>query len=307
MNVNAAIENAIERMLYHIIKLLLEWGVTEATFSRIARRTFVKVAAQQQQDEIDATESDLDEKVTSLFGSGRVTASSINSKTGIPRKEIKHLLEERTIDVGNDEWYRNQCTRVLGAWWTTVETIDAKGKPLDLYVFERDRKSTKKISFEELVALSGSDVHLANLIRELVAAGCVELIGSEDKPRVRALKKRYERQSATVESVSEAGDKFFSMGSAVTAKLKGSDPAVTEQYVVSMNVDVEEVPKVLRSLREGVESQANTSQQLLSRNEAKKGKDGTRIGAGFYVFRGDEMADSIYFEKIEEESKKSNG
>ncbi len=46
MSIQSRVEAAIQRMLYPVVKLLMEYGVSESDFSRLTRIMYVKVAAE---------------------------------------------------------------------------------------------------------------------------------------------------------------------------------------------------------------------------------------------------------------------
>jgi hypothetical protein len=352
MNERSTLEAAVERILYPVIKLLIDCGVTQNHFASIARRTFVKVASQKLEKEVDeqrdsAVEAmslrlkdagkseeeivslveeidrlgglkatlkkglkntlspeEIDAAYEELPAIGRVTSTRIAMLTGVPRKDIPELLKETIDDVADDQWYRHRCGKVLADWWRTAEFTDNKGHPVTLLETEAAAKlAGESVSFESLVRRGGKDLSHHALLDELVATECAR---REEDGRIVVLKRRYEREGLSPESLTEAADRLYSLAETLNAKVRGGNTEVLEGAVFTLQADERKMAVLLNRLRKMTASFLNSAQGTIKQNESKTGEEGPgyRIGVGAYVFKGDEMAESEMFATSSSDNRK---
>ncbi|MEJ2132625.1 MAG: DUF6502 family protein [Gammaproteobacteria bacterium] len=133
-----------------LARLLLENGVTFATFNELAKSVFVEVVEQE-----------------FVLGERKLSHARIATITGIPRKEVSRL---RKLDpkLDRDEVLeRNRAARVLSAWVREPEYQDRKGDPVPLPL-----EGTP--SFSGLVRRHSGDIPPRAIADELIRVGAVE-------------------------------------------------------------------------------------------------------------------------------------
>jgi len=303
MSITKRVGAAIERGLYPIVRLLIEYGVSEAQFTGIARSVFVKVAA----ENIENGPLDLGNKVT---------ATRIAVMTGIPRGAINPILNSTTV-IGQDEWYRHLCADVLSAWHSTPKYLDKRGSPLPIPF------AGPEPSFEALVEQNEkkrrSDVSPHAILDELKLVGAIEEIPiNEADPdsgsMLYARKKTFRRVGSKVEDLENAMDELYNLASARHAVMIDGSRQVAAHGTVKLDARPESLPMLLRDLRDAADnaiSQANSAMNLPDR-QAAPGSDPSqlaRVGIGVYVYAKDQMAESRFFSTTiddEEEQKLAN-
>jgi hypothetical protein len=291
MNTRMTIEAAVSRFLYPVVKLLLEYGVSEAHFQNIARSVFVKVAA----ENIENSGGD---------GGNKATATRIAVMTGVPRNAIKPILDNKRV-IGQDEWYRHLCADLLTAWHTTTEYIDSKGNPLPIPL------EGPTPSFEALTAAeakrSRSSVSMHAILDELKLVGAVEEVPVDpEKPLeggmcLVARTKIFRRVGSQLDDLTAAMDELYNMASAKREIMLNNSKQHFVGDVVSLDASMEDSKVLLRNLRDAAENMLKTQQQLLNRKKATKDVQTRKVGIGVYVYADDEMKASPYFSTIVDE------
>jgi hypothetical protein len=134
-----------------LARLLLENGVTFATFNELAKAVFVEVVENEY-----------------VLGERKLSHARIATITGIPRKEVSRLRNlDRSVD--HDEILeRNRAARVLSAWVREAEYQDRKGDPLPLPL-------EGEPSFSGLVRMHSGDIPARAIADELIRVGAMEL------------------------------------------------------------------------------------------------------------------------------------
>jgi hypothetical protein len=288
MDTRKTIEAAVSRFLYPVVKLLLEYGVSEAHFQNIARSVFVKVAA----ENIEKSSSDPGNKAT---------ATRIAVMTGVPRNAIKPILDNKHV-VGQDEWYRHLCADVLTAWHTTTEYVDSKGNPLAI-PFEGPAPS-----FEALTAAeekrSRSSVSMHAILDELKLVGAVEEVPADpDNPDdgqtlLAARTRIFRRVGSQLDDLTAAMDSLYNLASAQREVMLNKSNQVLVGDIVSLDANKEESKVLLRMFRDAAESLLKTQKATMKRSKIKHSDDPAetrRVGIGVYVYADDEMKESPYF------------
>jgi len=148
--------HGISLLVRPIVRLALRNGVTYRQFSELSKKLYVDVAA------------------TDYGVSGRQTnASRIALMTGINRKDIKKLNDERENGSANyDHGSPDRIARILSAWHTHPDYLSANGQPLELPIESCPEEGAK--SFHTLVAQYGGDIAPITLIREFKRSGVIK-------------------------------------------------------------------------------------------------------------------------------------
>ena len=316
MTERANLDSAVERILYPIIKLLIDCGVNYLHFARIARRMFVKVSAiklekeakqahdnaieakRRQLIKLERSDDEIEEALRHISHGAKVTSTSVALMSGVPRKDVNQLLHETVEDAGDDQWYHHRCANVLSNWWRTPEFTDNRGRPVTLYESAASAaEHGKSVSFEELVESVGKDLSYHAILDELVATNSV----SVENGRIKVLKKRFERFGVGSEALATAANKIYALAEGVNFQLRHGDSEsnMVETWAISLNTSAEKRAITMRSIKRQSEAYIESVQSILNRAADKNEKESTlhRVGVGVYTISGDEMAESELFAK----------
>jgi hypothetical protein len=287
MDDHKRVEAAIERGLYPMVRLLIEYGVSESSFAQIARSVFVKVAA----ETIENGPAELGNKAT---------ATRIAVMTGIPRGAINPILNSQTV-IAQDEWYRHLCSDVLNAWHNTPEYLDKKGAPIAIPF------SGSAPSFEALVAKQEekrrSDVSPHAILDELKLVGCVEeLPVTSDDPEsdtlLYARHKNFRRVGSQIEDLEAAMDGLYNYVSSKHEVMINHSQQVMAQELFNLHANPKNAHLLLNAFRKAGDSaigSARTAMSLPQHQLDADDGDGTRVGIGVYVYSEDQMKKSRFF------------
>jgi hypothetical protein len=208
-------------------------------------------------------------------------------------------------DTPDDEWYRHRCGQILSNWWKQPQYLNSRGSPVAIPITSDDKSSP---SFENLVAMSGTDLSYHAVLEELKAAGAVEEIQKgRRKGWLEAKSKIFRRRGMSDETFAAVADTYYNVGQSILNAMVKDDPNITEGTVSSVSVDREQAPVLLRRFRENAESflrSQSTQLEPFEIHDSDSDADAVRVGVSVYVFSGDEMAESKYFVKALEEALK---
>lgn len=152
---------AYKRLLRPLVRILLRNNVSFGEFSEIAKDVFVEVAAA----DFQLTDQNMLE--------GRIAIM-----TGLTRKEVDRLINERGRQEREYESNLNRVARILSGWHTDPQFTGPYGLPLDLPL-----DATGSISFFELARRYTEDIPAQTMLDELLRIGVVKDI-EEDRFRV---------------------------------------------------------------------------------------------------------------------------
>ncbi len=294
MSIQSRVEAAIQRMLYPVVKLLMEYGVSESDFSRLTRIMYVKVAA----ENIEGAPAGVGNKAT---------ATRIALATGIGRNNIKAILEGEASVIGQDEWYRHRCAAVLTDWHNTPEFIDQRGAPISI-PFASDNGP----SFESLVQVTAKSLSAHAVLEELKLVGAIEELAlDENDPEgstvLVAKKKIFRRFGSQIEDLESAMDGLYNLASSnYEIMMNGSESLKTNDRV--FEADAATSHMLLNDFRKHADAAISNAER--SHANHRPSKDGhqsvARTGIGVYVYSEDKMADSRFFTNVltEDEDKK---
>jgi hypothetical protein len=150
---DTALRAAIARLLRPLVRLLLKHAFPYKAFEAMARRVYVDVAMND----------------FSLAGR-KPSISRAAILTGLTRKDVQALLEERAADGAQAEPRQyNRAARVLTAWGREADFRSAAGVPLPL-AMDGER------GFAELVRRHAGDVPVRAVLDELLRVDAVRLL-----------------------------------------------------------------------------------------------------------------------------------
>lgn len=175
-----AVLAAYKRLLKPLVRILIRNNVSFAEFSEIAKDVYVDVAA------ADFKPPDKN-----------VTQDRIAILTGLTKKEVARLINERGKNQGDYASNLNRVTRILSGWHTDPGFTGPYGLPLDV---PYDQPSDR--SFCELVRRYTSDTPARAMLDELLRIGVVR---EADGGRYKVLTRTYLPTADAPESLDRLG------------------------------------------------------------------------------------------------------
>lgn len=262
-DIQQALTNALLKLLYPLVRVLLRNGVSYGVFAELARKIYVDVAFRE-------------------FGQqGRKqTISRVAALTGLTRKEVKRLAElEQAGDASTHQRF-NRAVRVISGWLNDPRFHGSDGQPGPLPV-EGDN------SFATLVREFSGDVPTQAMLSVLRAGGSVE----RDGDTVTLVKHAYVPAAAPVEKIRILGTDTHELIDTIDHNLQADPDELRYQRKVSY-FDVSQV-----AAREFKTLSAAKAQALLEElnawladNEQRdrgEGERGRRVSLGIYYFETD--------------------
>ncbi len=155
-SVETALGVALEKVLVPLVRVLLRFHVSHSQFSEIVRRAYVRVG------------------YTDFAVNGEApTASRVAVVTGLSRKEVVRLAGDGQLQAIKPSNKPNRALRVITAWLTQPEFLDAQGNPKDLPF----RGASG--SFISLVRKYSGDITGRAVLDELRRVNAVETTGEK--------------------------------------------------------------------------------------------------------------------------------
>lgn len=135
----------LEYLLDELAIALLPRGITPNRFSSLARDAFVRAAA-----------------ANSQLQNGKVNHSKVAALTGLPRKEIRRILDCTMASLESSRTTSMPSARVVRGWLTDQRFLTQKGKPKSLAI------GGGQSAFERLVRKYGGDISPRAVLEELI-------------------------------------------------------------------------------------------------------------------------------------------
>ncbi len=262
-DIQQALTNALLRLLYPLVRVLLRNGVSYGVFAELARKSYVDVAFKE------------------FAEKGRKqTISRVAALTGLTRKEVKRLTElEQAGDESTHQRF-NRAVRVISGWLNDDRFHDTQGKPTDLPV-EGDN------SFAMLVREYSGDVPTQAMLSVLQAAGSVERTAD----RVSLIKHAYVPGAAPLEKIGILGTDTHELIDTIDHNLQTESDELRFQRKVAY-VDVSRHAAQIFKARSSEKAQALLEElnvwlaenEQLERDEGEQGK---QVSLGIYYFETD--------------------
>ena len=149
-----ALLSAVRRVLRPLVRLLIAKGVTLPTLTGLLKEAYVEVA-----------EADFP------VNGKRQTDSRINLLTGVHRKDVKRLRQERHVEKAVPQAI-GLGAQILSRWVSDPSTVDLEGQPIPL---PRQGKSPSEPSFDGLVEGISKDVRPRAVLDEWLRLGVATL------------------------------------------------------------------------------------------------------------------------------------
>lgn len=149
-SLESIIANATIRILRPLVRILLRSEIALAEFTELAKRAYVEVAY----------------KHFSIPGK-KMTYSRVAVLTGLSRKEVVRLANNRSEDEAPLRTTPNRAIRVVNGWLNDLEFLDENMQPKALPL------RGEHASFTTLVARYSGDITLGAVLDELQRIGVV--------------------------------------------------------------------------------------------------------------------------------------
>lgn len=256
-----AILVACRHMLIPWVTFLIRFGIGYREFAEVSKKVFVDIAAKD-------------------FGvrGRRTNTSRIAVLTGIPRKQVKQVLELEGIgEFGATQM--TQASLVLAAWFSDESFLDEYGNPRTI---EFDRGSG---SFTDLARRYGRDIPAGALLKELIRTGAVEKCADG---KLIARSKTNIAQGSDIESIKRAGAILHHMVSTVVNNLMAENQSQLrlERRSFSINVPLKRAKKFRSFVESEGQRFVERVDEWITDNEVAPddAKLTYLLGAGVYMF-----------------------
>jgi hypothetical protein len=144
-----ALSQAVSRLLRPIVRMLLRNAMPFAAFEALAKRVYVEVAFEE-----------------FAIPGKRPTISRASVLSGLTRKEVQRLVNERAHDDGERPDFHNRAMRVLTAWVRDPSYHGTNGEP-------RALDAEGAVSFSTLVKRHSGDMPPGAVMDELLRVGAI--------------------------------------------------------------------------------------------------------------------------------------
>ena len=255
------------KLLRPLTRLLLRYGVSHSEFSELARKAFVETAFD---------DFHIDGK--------KQTVSRVATLTGLSRKEVLRLKEERERPSTKEPRPVNRAIRVINGWMTDAAFCGSDGLPRVLPLYGENA------SFAALVRKFSGDITSGAIADELIRNGAARLHEAGIELRAPA----YVPSTGIEEKITIAGDSLHDLMETLDHNLACQDPSKAR---LQRSVVYHELPpEVAAEFRAFSEEKSiallnvlnlwlSTRKQKLSRYDL-----GThRVGVGIYYFETDHI------------------
>ncbi|MFV2058821.1 MAG: DUF6502 family protein [Thiohalomonadales bacterium] len=179
-NKYTTIRTALQKLLKPLIRILLRYGYSYREFNSLAKQLFVDVCYED-----------------FAIDGRKMTASRVSVLTGLDRKEIVKLVNQRENQTQPVKQAINRASRVIGGWLQDADYHNKKGEPLTLSV------KGDGISFASLVRKYGGDITAGPILDELLRIEAVRVV---EETKVELLAEGYVPVSDELEKLKILGD-----------------------------------------------------------------------------------------------------
>jgi hypothetical protein len=215
----AAVLQQTAHILFPLIQLLLQHGVTYPQLADALKGVFIEAAQRGERD------------------TGRMTDSQLAVRTGIHRKDVKRLRSETAAQTPGrpDDTPRSLTSAVFTRWLTDPDYCDTVGQPKAL-----PRNADSAHSFDALVKSISKDVHPRTVLNELNRLNLVSVERESVKLKVDA----FVPNSDFAQMLEYMGANLHDHAAAAVQNMLGAGPKFLEQSIYSDAIHAEAVQEV---------------------------------------------------------------
>lgn len=260
---------ALTVLLRPLVRILLRHGIPFDVLAAVARRVYVRVAAEE-----------------FVLPGRKQTTSRVSILTGLTRKEVRRITTTADVEDQEATDRYNRAARVMAGWIRDKGFHDAAGEPLALPV------EGKPASFGALVRCYSGDMPVRAMLDELLRAGAVR------KTRdgcIRLHARFYVPEKSETEKLHILGTDTADLIATIAHNLKAQTVPRFQRKVMYDNVPVEAVQEFQRLSADRAQAFLEGIDRWLARrdrdaNPAVNGTGRKRVGLGIYYFEEDFQA-----------------
>lgn len=260
----AALVQALRRVLKPLVRLLLDKGITLQYLTELLKSVYVEVA--QQEFRIDGKPP---------------TDSRISLMSGVHRKDVSRLRVELLAEDPAPPAVVSLGANLVAVWLGTPAYLDALGKPLPL---ARLRSEGGDMSFEALVAGVNSDIRSKVVLDEWLRLGIAHM---DDDKRVCLNADAFVPTEGFDEKAFYFGHNQHDHLAAAVHNLRGIQPAFMDRSVHYDALSTESVQALSKqSLELGMKAllSVNKSAMAAEKQDAASTEPRQRVTFGVYFF-----------------------
>jgi hypothetical protein len=206
---------ALRRVLYPLVKLSLNKGVTFPQFQELLKSVFVEVAEREFRL-IDKEQTD----------------SRISLLSGLHRKDVKRLRAHPATETSVTRRSIPLGAQVVASWSGNPDYLDGDGLPRPI---PRMASAEHRVSFEQLVASINKDIRPRALLDEWLRQGIVE---KHDDEMIALKLDAFVPQAGIEEKLFYFGNNLTDHAAAATQNICGDGPPLFERCVHYNDIDV---------------------------------------------------------------------
>lgn len=236
---------------------------------------------------------DDDEFVTLSRLSGESSAAHAAVLTGLSRREIGDIQVQDQPDIELDGGNLHRLIRIVTAWSTQPDYLDANGQPIDLPL------SGKPPSLHALNREYGRNVPDAAIADWLVRNGNAEWVEPEKRSNE---KKTLRWQSPVINSkhfteddiliIGQIGVDFLHSFQKTTDTTVAEQPCMRETYFC--DIPASRISELHTELKAAITESGNRYREVLKKYRDPEAGDGIRIGVGTYSFIGAPLLSELH-------------
>lgn len=264
INLNITLAKATLRILRPLIRILMRHEISYVEFSEMAKLAYVDVAYDH-----------------FAIPSRKTTYSRVSVLTGLNRKEVMRLTQQRDESELFNNGVNNRASRVLRGWLGDSEYLTAKNEPKVLPI------KGKSASFESLVSRFGRDVTVNSILDELENLG---IVGRINNGEVKLLQQGYIPKHSEPEKIDILSVCASDLLTTSAHNLENDDKhAKFQRQIVFRQMPTETVTEFQNYSRDkAVDLISDCNQWAMRKGEhaklSKKTGATKRVGIGIYYF-----------------------
>lgn len=259
---------AVQRLLRPLARLLMAYGVNYVAFCDLAKGVFVDVAARDFPDD-----------------GGTVTDSRVSLLSGVHRREVKRLREEKLLQMPPSPVV-SLGAQVVSRWCADAAYLDSQRHPVAL---PRSASQGGAVSFERLVESVSKDIRPRAVLDEWLRLGVVTLDGDD---RVHLVEHAFVPARGLDEKSFYLGKNIGDHLAAATHNLLDGQPPFLERSVYCDGLSPESLATLRALTREvAIDAMQEINRRALQLQEADLGQEAAsqRMTFGVYYYAEDAM------------------